>query len=380
MHDVPPEMTAAPVAPRGALSPVSPHRLVSALLRPGDDEWARCERELAVSGLPVHLLARSAFVVRRRDAATRLLALRDADGAYRGAVGIHVRPIKGVPGHYTLHAERFGASIARSVLEPAARALANTLRDDARALRMDVDVFSRDDETRLAASRALAAAGFQKADSNSYVQTLTVDLAPDAEQIFASFSRSARRNVRQIDKHPLERRVISDPSYIPRMEEITRQTLERTGGHYVPQDWIGRIELSNAHPELSRIVGMFRTDREGSESLVSFAWGAMHGEHGQYRDGASTRVEWNVALSYALIWDIISWAKTQGASWFDLGGVTDGRQGESDDPLAGISDFKRHFTSSVERVGDGFELQATTLRARAARALARARALVRSGR
>ena len=382
MRDARPQMTAAhhtPMAPLGE-PPRAPQALVGALLQRGDDDWSRCERELAARDLPLQLLARSAFVVRRNDLETKLLVVRDAEGSCWGAVAVHVRPIKGMPGHCTLHAERFGASISPAALEPAAHALANALRRNARALRMDVDVFSRDEATRLAASRALAGAGFRGADSNSYVQTLSVDLLPDDEQIFASFSRSARRNVRQIDKHPLERRLISDPIYIPRMEEITRQTLERTGGLYTPQDWAGRIAFSNAHPEMSRIVGVFRADREGTDALVSFAWGAMHGDHGQYRDGASTRVEWNVALSYVLIWDMISWAKAQGAVWFDLGGVTDGRQGESDDPLAGISDFKRHFTSRMERVGDGFELQATTLRARAARALVRARALMRSRR
>ena len=370
--------SAATPVPLGGGSSSSAPRLTAALLDRSDEAWVQCERELAADGLSLQLLARSPFVVRRRDIVTKLLVLRDVTGRCCGAVALHVRPVKSVPGHYTLHAERFAASIAAAALESAARALAKALHDDARALRMDVDVFSRDEQVRVAAGKALEAAGFHAADSNSYVQTLIVDLAPDAEQIFASFSRSARRNIRQIDKHPLERRVIADARYIPRMEEITRQTLDRTGGLFVAQDWVGRIELSNAHPEMSRIAGMFRTDREGPESLVSFAWGAMHGDHGQYRDGASTRVEWNVALSYALIWDIISWAKTQGARWFDLGGVTDGRQGESDDPLAGISDFKRHFTSQVERVGSGWELEATTLRARAARAFVRARALVRS--
>jgi hypothetical protein len=380
MRDLPTEMTGAPIAPSDESSSGSPHGITAAVLGPGDAMWAQCERELTSCRLPLQLLARSDFVVRRRDAVTKLLVVRDANGVCWGAVSIHVRPIKGVPGHYTLHAERFGASIVRTALVPAARTLARVLRDDRRALRMDVDVFSRDEETRLASARALAAAGFQHAESNSYVQTLTVDLVPNAEQILASFTGSARRNIRQIAKHSFERRVISDPAYIPRIEQITRETLDRTGGTFVPQDWIGRIEHSNAHPELSRIVGMFRTDREGPESLVSFVWGAMHGDHGQYRDGASTRVESNVSLSHALIWDIISWAKAQGALWFDLGGVTDGHQGQSDDPLTGISHFKRLFTSRVERVGDGFALQATTLRARAARALVHARALVRSRR
>jgi hypothetical protein len=206
-----------------------------------------------------------------------------------------------------------------------------------------------------------------------------VDLTPTEEQIFASFRSSARRNVRQLEKHPLEIRSI-DHSYIGRLEQLTIETLRRTDGTYVPQDWSARIALSQSHPHLSRISGVFRTDREGPEALLSFMWGAMHGDHGQYRDGASTRGESRVPLSYALMWDLVRWAKQQGAFWFDLGGVTDGHEGDTTDLLGGISDFKRHFTARTERVGNGWVLNAMTLRARVARGLVQVRSRMRSWR
>jgi lipid II:glycine glycyltransferase (peptidoglycan interpeptide bridge formation enzyme) len=244
---------------------------------------------------------------------------------------------------------------------------------------MDLDVFSRNESVLQQAAVALEAAGFHPCRSSSYVHTLVVDLQPTEEQIFASFRPSARRKVRQLEKHALEIRSIDHP-YVARLEQLIIETLQRTDGTYVPQDWPARIALSQSHPHLSRIIGVFRTDRAGPEALVSFLWGAMHGDHGQYRDGGSTRVESGVPLSYALMWDLMRWAKRQGAHWFDLGGVTDGHKDDATDLLGGISDFKRHFTTHAERVGDGWVLNAMTLRARAVRALVHARSRIRSWR
>lgn len=76
-----------------------------------------------------------------------------------------------------------------------------------------------------------------------------------------------------------------------------------------------------------------------------------------------------VPLGYALVWDIACWGKRLGAQWLDLGGVTSGRLGDPEDPLGGISDFKRTFSTHTRRVADHLESQPQSLRARAARKL-----------
>jgi CelD/BcsL family acetyltransferase involved in cellulose biosynthesis len=358
--------------------PVRDAAFTTTLLRRPDDAWRNAERELASMGLPLQLFARTESAS-QGGRETWLLVVRNEHGRTCGAVALHVRRVRELPGHCIVQVDRFASSIAPDALDSAAQALAALLRRDHRVLRMDLDVFSRDESIRQKAAAALEAAGFQSCRSSSYVHTLVVDLTPTEEQIFASFRSSARRNVRQLEKHPLEIRSI-DHSYIGRLEQLTIETLRRTDGTYVPQDWSARIALSQSHPHLSRISGVFRTDREGPEALLSFMWGAMHGDHGQYRDGASTRGESRVPVSYALMWDLVRWAKQQGAHWFDLGGVTDGHEGDTIDLLGGISDFKRHFTARTERVGDGWVLNAMTLRARVARGLVQVRSRMRSWR
>jgi lipid II:glycine glycyltransferase (peptidoglycan interpeptide bridge formation enzyme) len=55
-------------------------------------------------------------------------------------------------------------------------------------------------------------------------------------------------------------------------------------------------------------------------------------------------------MAYPLAWDLITWAHQAGASAFDFGGISPGTLG-GDDPLGGISDFKRYFNGRVATVG-----------------------------
>jgi hypothetical protein len=61
------------------------------------------------------------------------------------------------------------------------------------------------------------------------------------------------------------------------------------------------------------------------------------------------------------MWDLMCWARRNGASWWDFGGITEGQQG-SDDPVGGISDFKRHFSTTVRLVGERWVLEPSFLR------------------
>jgi lipid II:glycine glycyltransferase (peptidoglycan interpeptide bridge formation enzyme) len=58
-----------------------------------------------------------------------------------------------------------------------------------------------------------------------------------------------------------------------------------------------------------------------------------------------------LATTYPLVWDLVGWAADMGVDWFDFGGVTEDGTG-SDDPLGGISDFKRHFAQRPEEVAE----------------------------
>lgn len=245
------------------------------------------------------------------------------------------------------------------------------VRSDSRVLRLSVDVFSFDEHRRQALGRVLAGRGFRRAErASGYVETLVIDLSRSEEELFRSLHHSARRKIRQIEKLPLEIRPVDDPVFGARMNQLLQETLDRTGGRYHPRDWPGRIDLSIRSPELSRIIGLFRRDVDRADSLLSFAWGCHSGDHAYYSEAASTRDtgDLRAPLAYALMWDLIVWARHTGARWFDLGGVTPGTHTDAD-PLGGISDFKRYFGQTVVTVRDEWILDNHSWRASLAAAV-----------
>jgi lipid II:glycine glycyltransferase (peptidoglycan interpeptide bridge formation enzyme) len=81
---------------------------------------------------------------------------------------------------------------------------------------------------------------------------------------------------------------------------------------------------------------------------------------------------------YAVVWDLIRWAKENGARFFDFGGITVGSHG-SNDPLGGISDFKRYFSERVVEVGAEWSFEPRPLQAYAARMVSSAAAFLARG-
>jgi lipid II:glycine glycyltransferase (peptidoglycan interpeptide bridge formation enzyme) len=214
----------------------------------------------------------------------------------------------------------------------------------------------------------------------SYARTLTADLRLSDEAHLAELSGNTRRHVRAVEKRPVVLRPVDDDRLGPRLNALLGETLERTGGAFHSEDWGWKIALSRAAPEQSRLIGLFRTDREGPEGLLAFAWGCCHGDYGHYDAAGSTRrSDLKMSFSYALMWDLMCWARHQGASWWDFGGITEGNLG-SDDPVGGISDFKRHFSGTVQRVGERWVLEPSPIRSGLARGVAAIASVIRQAR
>jgi hypothetical protein len=254
----------------------------------------------------------------------------------------------------------------------AADALAHALRDllasDPAAQRLEVQVFERDGAHRLMLAEALSRVGFVRApEDNDYTRTLSLDLSGAEADVFARLDRSARRNVRELAKHPVTLAPITDLALAPRLDALHEETVARTGGHGAPPDWREPILLSRELPSRSRFVGIFANEGHGAERLLAFAWGQHHGDRVEYSHGGSTRhTSHRMALAYPLIWDLIAWAHAQRATWFDMGGVTLGSHTDAGDPLGGISDFKRFFTRDLVEVAEDWVLYSSSPVARLA--------------
>ncbi len=297
-------MSTVPSAP-----PAAPARRFD-VFDAGSPQWEECERALANAGIRLPLAHRAGWARVRRGVSSQLVALRGTDGDWVAAFGVYAAASRALPGFRLLRVERFGEAVPRAAWAAAAEALVALARRQPRVLRLSVELFSRDDNTR--------------------------------------------RAIRAVAKLPVQVRLIDDRALASRMEALSCETFARTGGEYQALwDWAGVIELSDSMPDASRLVGLFRTDKEGPEALLGFAWGCWNGQSVSYLAGASTRPtdQQRVGIVHPLFWDLIGWAKGTGGTWFDLGGVTAGTVG-SGDPVGGISDFKRLFSKDAIDVAD----------------------------
>ncbi|OLC07774.1 MAG: hypothetical protein AUH41_09710 [Gemmatimonadetes bacterium 13_1_40CM_66_11] len=242
--------------------------------RNGPPERHAYEQALAERGIRLPLPHRAGWSQARRRVESLWVPLRAPDGSYTGAVAADAAPTRSLPGYRHLRVERLGETLPRTVWRDAVAALAALARQEARVLLLSVEVFSRDPETRATLGALLTEAGFTRAaQPRNWGVTLALDLRPSEAELLASFSRSLRQRLTGIAKLPVAVRPVDDERFAPRLEELTRQAFQRTGGRYEARwDWAGVIALSRRSPDASRLVGLFRTDRDGTDALLGFAW------------------------------------------------------------------------------------------------------------
>ncbi|HEX6313210.1 MAG TPA: hypothetical protein VFZ73_00060 [Gemmatimonadaceae bacterium] len=172
--------------------------------------------------------------------------------------------------------------------------------------------------------------------------------------------------------------VLDNPEYGPRMNALLVHALARTGGATQEEDWAAIMRLCADVPHRSRVVGLFAGESRAPDSLLGFAWGIHHGDRVEYHIGASARVpDVKIRILSPVLWDLITWGRRTGGQWFDLGGITPGSAG-SEDPLGGISDFKRGFSKVETLLGEEFALEPSPFRWRLASLNSRAMSWVRT--
>ena len=318
----------------------------------------RCEEELLAAGVGLPLIHRSAWTSAREPDTPLFLAVRNSAGKCECGFTLSVSKSQAWPGSVIARVERFGAAVTEQARDAGVVALATLARRNRKILRVNLEVFCPDNEIRKSIGETTKRLGFRRQDPpRSYPYTLAIDLRPEEDTLFSSLGKRARRGIRAADKKRVTILEITHERYASRLEELRRETFARTGGGIQDENWEAIIALSRTHPELSRLVGLFREDVDDPSGLLAFAWSRRHTDHVDYAAAASTRPEdIRIPLTFVLAWDLIRWGKRVGATWFDFGGVTGVNEGQ-DNRLKGISDFKRYFSKNVIPVGEEWVLE-----------------------
>lgn len=325
------------------------------------------ERELDARRFPIPLPSRVAWATALGSARDRTMVARGAGGECLALASVSITRTRALPWHLVARVESFGEPYATAAGAALLRCLTAWSRRHPMILRAVVELECRDEAARTTLRAMLHEAGFVRSRAERVSErTLAIDLAPSEDQIFASFGRSTRQNIRSAAKHGLEVAPIDDARYGARMNLLLEESLARTGAPAQVMDWGAIVQLCRQLPHRSRVVGVFRGSAREPADLVGFAWGLHHGERVEYHTGASARIPGvRLPILYPAIWDLVSWAKRSAGEWFDMGGVTAGTLGSSD-ALGGISDFKRGFTKDEIALGEEWEYAPHRWRARIA--------------
>ena len=348
------------------------------LIRGLGTERDDAERELLEAGVPLALQHRAIWTVHLSRWESWFLLVRDSGGRAIGGFAIENVQTRALPGHKILRVGRFGGSQPIEVCEVALEALASLGKKTPRVLRLQVNVFSRDG--RQAIGEILENLGFREIrPPSSYQHTLGIDLKPSSDKVLASFTRDARKRIRETVEMSLRSEVITDPLFVDRIDELQQGAMQRTGGYKPTQDWQSILIMSQKYPDLSRVVGLFQGEQTTPENMGAFGWSLNNGDYVEHRAAGSTRqTDVRIPYGYLLVWDMVQWAKSVGAQWFDMGGVTlaEGDQNH----LEGISRFKKYFSRDVLEVGAEWVMEPAPLRAKVANAISNGTERVREWR
>jgi len=338
------------------------------LIRGVSLERDNAEHELLDRGICLPLPQRSLWAANAYPWKPLFLLIRDGSGQACGGVGIEKIRSRTMPGHSILRVRRFGENLSPQCCRFALEALTRLAHTEPRILRVQIHLFSL--HRRGEMSKDFQEQGFlETSPPSSYRYTLIVDLTPTEDDIFASFGKSARNRVRESIKKSLQSAPLENPSFAARIAEQQREAVHRTGGRVASLNWEGVLKMSREHPGLSKVFGAFVGDEQQPESMRAFAWACNHGDHVEYHAAGSTRTsDSRLPFGYSLVWAMIRWAKSAGAHWFDMGGVSLGENGSA---LDGISDFKRFFSQDLVEVGAEWALEPHPLRAGIARTVSR---------
>ncbi len=294
----------------------TPEEILAEIIEKPGPRWEETEAALDRRGSSLPLFHRAVWARANAASGTHgsLIAIPSGGETCRSAFAFEIHRSRALPGHRLLSVRHLGlgcGGLDEFALDEGLALLTIRAQADKFVLRVTIDTFALDPESRERIYETLWRHGFRRVPTTrTYERTLLVDLTADEDAILAGFSRSARRNIRSVAKFPAVITTAESTSLADRLQELDDETRRRTGGEQRALDWASIIRMSAAAPQLSRIAILSRTDQTYPKSVLAFAWGCMHGAVAEYSESGSTRIDdLKVPTSYALLWDLIRWAR-----------------------------------------------------------------------
>ena len=217
-----------------------------------------------------------------------------------------------------------------------------------------------------AAQALLEEAGFAPCAAEFPSRTRLLYLRPPLEEVLAALPSKIRTKLRLKKPDEARAEALARRAEIPALKAALNDAFRRSTESRGDFDFEGLFAVLEKHPEAAAAFGFYLSDDwsapkafvSGTASPPVFEYSTA----GSLSDPRLRRFPFN----YVLLWKLVEAAKARGARTFDMGGITDGGP---DDPLAGISEFKRRFPGADVAVGRELRLVLRPARLRAYEAL-----------
>ncbi len=270
------------------------------------------------------------------------------DGTLRGGFPVALSRSRTVPGSTLVRVEHLGGAALDALGECAAPALVALGTCTRFVLRVNVALYESRPEHRTALAQVLTAAGYAPVPPRMYVETIMVPIVPDDEQQMSACSSSTRRNIRESIRAGIVVRPLASLAYAPTLDRLSADAFLRHGGERPRPNGATLLANQGSH---SVVLGAFHGSAATPENLVGFAVFTRTGHTALYDvAGTARRLELGrTPISHPLLWEGFRWARSQGCTSMDLGGVPP--VDAVNDPRASIAAFKAGFGGHRLTVG-----------------------------
>lgn len=174
--------------------------------------------------------------------------------------------------------------------------------------------------------------------------TIFVDLEGTEEAIISSFKQKTRYNIRLAERKGVKTEYRAmDEDGVGLMYGLMKATQQRAGFFLRPKEYFGNYWQTLAKADMGQLI---IATHEGD--LLGGVFVTVFGQKAYYKDGGSFETKRNLMAPYLLQWEAMKWAKSKGATSYDMVAVPP--KSELNDPSHhqyGLYQFKKGFNEEV---------------------------------
>lgn len=181
--------------------------------------------------------------------------------------------------------------------------------------------------------------------------TIIVDIDKDDEALLASFKQKTRYNIRLAAKKgvTIEQRDATD-EMVDTMYDLMRATQGRAGFFLRPKQAFKSYWQSLAKADMGQF---FVAVHEGEVLAAEYAM--IFGDKAYYKEGGSSGAKRNLMAPYLLQYEVMRWARDQGAKEYDLIAVPPRDKLNPEHSMWGLYQFKSGFNEEITEFIGGWE-------------------------